>query len=130
MTLDYSRFYGGLLSTARITGGLSRSDLAKRIGKSARDLLRYESGREVPDEATVQRLATELRVSPYCFYDPLVIVSEDGVEVLRAPGESEDDFHERFMAASPPLTDEARAAIRLAGDEYWERERDRRLREG
>jgi len=130
MALDYSRFYGGLLSTARITGGLSRKDLASRIGKSARDLLRYESGREVPDEITVRRLAAELKVSPYCFYDPLVIVTEDGIEVLRAPGESEDDYHERGAAASPPLTDEARAAIRSAGDGYWERDRERKLREG
>lgn len=114
----YDDFDGELLRRARSGRGLSREELADAAGLAARELARYEAGRERPSPDAIRALASALRVSPYTFTDPDVIVSVDEVAVNRRPGETQEQWHERFQSARPPFSPDASRAIRAAGGEY------------
>jgi transcriptional regulator with XRE-family HTH domain len=112
-------FNGELLRRARLGRGIRQPDIAHATGIDIRALARFESGRDVPGPEEVRAIAEALRLSPAAFADPDIRVTADEVEVLRRPGESEEEYRERSASAAPPLTDDAKAAIRAAGDEYW-----------
>ena len=58
--------------------------------------------------------------------DPGVILTEDGVYTVRRKDQDKEEYTARSAAASPPLSDDAKAAIRAAADEYWAIVRERR----
>lgn len=119
MQASYDDFDGELLRKARTGRGTSLAELSRATELPVRELARYEAGRELPAPEVIRAIAVALRLSPYCFIDPDVTVMSDEVEVLHRPGETREEWSERFQAASPPLSAEAKAAIRAAGDEYW-----------
>lgn len=67
-------------------------------------------GRQRPDESRAE-YEERLRVAP----------PSDGrrVIVLRREGETSEEYSARLQAAAPPLSEEAKAEIRGASDEYW-----------
>ena len=119
-------FDGALLRRIRIALDVSAADLGRAAGITAERIDRFEDGREMPGPDVIRALAAHLRISPYCFYDPDVTVTRDEIEVRRRPGESTEEYIARSLDASPPLGDDAKAAIRSAADDYWMNTRRRK----
>jgi transcriptional regulator with XRE-family HTH domain len=62
--LPYNELSGILLKHVRMFRGLSETELARRSGVRLETISRLESGKHKAQEATVERLARALKVSP------------------------------------------------------------------
>ena len=59
--------------------------------------------------------------------DPDVIITGRGtIRVLHRPGESQEDYIKRLVAAAPPLSEHQREVLRNAFREYWQIVHERR----
>ena len=77
---DFAELVGRNLGRGRESRGLSKGELARRMGVDRRVITRWESGAHVPQRANLQRLALILNV-------PLSYFLSDGDELGASDGD-------------------------------------------
>ena len=58
--------------------------------------------------------------------NPDIVITENTIEVLHRPGETEEEYIKRWVAAAPPFSEQQKTTIRAVVAEYW---RMRRVQE-
>lgn len=114
--------FGQKMKMARISGKISQTDLARRVGVSRRSIFDYENDNAIPRRKTLQKIADELNVTATYLTNP----DEDNPKAGKARELCEDAVREKFGETAVREMDDLseRASAFFAGGEISQADKD------